>query len=129
LPRREDYWSSLEKSLKHFCSKGRTRFYLSEFAEENRISIIQAEDFFLHLLKANQVEGTLEVRCPRCGRDQGIFKKFLEMPEEFTCEICGYQFPADFSCTEIILEVKGDFFRTQSYASNSNRKNSIKNRS
>lgn len=76
--------SSLKRKLRKFCSKGRTRFYLSEFAEEAKISILQAEDFFIPLFKANKVEGSLEVRCPNCGRDQGLFKTFPDIPEDIT---------------------------------------------
>jgi len=43
--------TTLNKTLKKFCAEGKNRFYLSEFITEAKVSIREAEDFFLLLLK------------------------------------------------------------------------------
>ena len=122
MSRQKDYSkSSLEDSLKRLKETRDTRFYLSDFAERNGISLRSAEDFFLPLLRANEVEGTLEVKCPHCGRGQGFFKRLSEIPDEFACEICGYDFPPSEECLEIVLEVKGKFFHARNLSSRSDR--------
>lgn len=122
MPHQKGYSkSSLEESLKKLRETRETRFYLSDFAESNGISLRSAEDFFLPLLRANEVEGTLEVKCPHCGRGQGFFKRLSEIPDEFACEICGYDFPPSEECLEIVLEVKGKFFRARDLSARSDK--------
>jgi len=103
----------LAKKLKEFVSQGRKKFYLRDIIEEAHVSILDAEDFFIPLLKEDEIEGSLEVRCPNCGAELGIFKRYPEIPEELTCELCGTEFPRSPDYLEIILEIKGKFFRTQ----------------
>jgi len=103
----------LESKLKEFLSQGRNKFYLRDFVEHANVSLLEAEDFFVPLLKQNEIEGSLEVRCPNCGAELGTYKKYLDVPEETTCEFCGEELPKSSDFLEIVLEVKGKFFRTR----------------
>ena len=104
---------TLRKKIKEFLSQGKSRFYLTEIVEESRVSIREAEDFFLPLLNRNQVEGTLQLRCPNCGAHQGSFRKYADIPSDIRCELCDYEFPRSDEYLDIVLEVKGKFFRGQ----------------
>jgi ribosomal protein S27E len=110
--------NSLNKLLKKFCSEGKTRFYFSEFVEEGQVSVEEAEKFLIPLMGNGKIEGTLELRCPNCGKDLGIFKRVLEIPEENSCQICGYEFCRSTDYMEIVLEVNCDFFRSEQCRSN-----------
>lgn len=101
------------KKLREFILQGRNKFYLHEIIEEARVSLLDAEDFFIPLLKENKIEGELEVRCPKCGAVLGTYKKYPDIPEEITCEFCETEFPKSDDNLEIILEVKGGFFRAE----------------
>jgi ribosomal protein S27E len=103
----------LESKLKEFLSQGRNKFYLRDFVEYAKVSLLEAEDFFIPLLKENEIEGSLEVRCPSCGAELGTYKKYLDVPEDITCELCGEEFPRSSDFLEIVLEVKGKFFRAR----------------
>jgi predicted nucleic acid-binding Zn ribbon protein len=105
--------SSLSKLLKRFISEGKTRFYLSEFVEESNVPLSEVENYFVPLLGTNKIEGKLEVRCPNCGKDLGIFNRLPEIPESIVCEFCGYEFSKAMEYVEIVLEVKKGFFRVQ----------------
>lgn len=120
--------TTLNETLKRFCSEGKKRFYLSEFTTQAKVSIREAEDFFLPLLKKGKLEGKLEVRCPSCGKDVEIYDRISQVPEEIECEICGYEFSKSMDYIEIILEVTGEFFRDQRCSSNFDRKDSYKRR-
>jgi DNA-directed RNA polymerase subunit RPC12/RpoP len=101
----------LNSLLKQFISEGRTRFYLSEFAEESNCPIKEVEDYFIPLLGNGKIEGRLELRCPNCGKDFGLFSKISEIPKTVNCEFCGYRFASAVEFTEIVLELKKPFFR------------------
>jgi DNA-directed RNA polymerase subunit RPC12/RpoP len=73
----------------------------------------QVEDYFIPLLGTNRIEGKLEVRCPNCGKDLGVFNRLPEIPENIVCEFCGHGFSRAMEYIEIVLEVKKEFFRTQ----------------
>jgi ribosomal protein S27E len=103
----------LESNLRELLSQGNSKFYLRDFVEHAKVSLLEAEDFFIPLLKENEIEGSLEVRCPGCGAELGIYRKYLDVPEEITCELCGEEFPRSSDFLEIVLEVKGKFFRTR----------------
>lgn len=118
----------LNETLKRFCEEGRKRFYLDEFIIEAKVSVREAEDFFLPLLKKGKLEGKLEVRCPCCGKDVEIYDRMSQIPEEMECEICGCKFSKSMDYIEIILEVWDKFFRDQNCSSNFDRKNSYKRR-
>ena len=105
--------TSLARKIEEFVSKGRTKFYLREIVEEAKVSIREAEDFLIPLLERNKIEGSLELRCPNCGADQGTFKSYNEIPSETECEICGYEIQRSEDYADIVLEVKGGFFRAQ----------------
>ena len=105
--------SFLKKKIKEFLSQGRNKFYLHEIVEEAHVSVRDAEEFLIPLLEENKIEGNLEVRCPNCGADQGTFKKYHEIPPEMECEICGYEFLRSDEYLNVVLEVKGKFFRAQ----------------
>jgi len=105
--------NTLKRKLEEFISQGRNKFYLRDFAEEAHITIIEAEDFFMPLLKKSEIEGILEVRCPSCGASLGTYRKYFDIPEEITCEFCGEEFQRSDDFLEIVLEVKGEFFRSQ----------------
>lgn len=120
--------NTLKRKLKEFLSQGRNKFYLREFVEEAHITIVEAEDFFLPLLKKNEIEGSLEVRCPSCGASLGTYKKYLDVPEEITCELCGEDFPRSDDFLEIVLEVKGKFFRPQEKPIEPNREKALETR-
>lgn len=105
--------NTLEKKIEEFISKGRNRFHLREMVEETHVSLREAEDFLIPLLEENKIEGKLELRCPNCEADQGSFKKFYEIPEETECEICGHKFSRSDEYLDILLEVRGKFFRSQ----------------
>jgi len=109
----------LTKKLEEFLSQGRNKFYLRDIVEEAHVSIIDAEDFFIPLLKENEIEGRLEVRCPKCGAELGTFKRFPEIPEELNCELCETEFTRSSDYVEIVLEVAGKFFRAQKVSSTS----------
>lgn len=61
----------------------------------------------------DKIEGKLEVRCPNCGKDLGIFDRLPQIPEKNVCEVCGQEFPKAMEYVEIVLEVKKGFFRAQ----------------
>jgi len=105
--------SFLKRKIEEFVSQGRNKFYLHEVVEQTHISMREAEDFFVPLLEENKIEGSLELRCPNCGADQGTFKKYHQIPEEVECEICGFEFPRSDDYINVVLEVKGKFFRAQ----------------
>ena len=107
----------LNETLKRFCQEGKTRFYLSEFVDEAKVSMSEAEDFFLPLLKRNELEGKLEVRCPSCGKDIEVYERISQIPDELECEMCGYVFSRSTQYIEVILEVAGGFFRGPKCAS------------
>ena len=116
--------NTLNKTLEKFFSEGKTRFYLSEFASEAKTSIHEAENFIIPLLKEDELEGKLEVRCPNCGKDIEIYRRFIDIPDEIECEICGYRFHKSLEYIEIILEMKRKFFRARRHLrSRSNRTN------
>lgn len=114
--------SFLKRKIKEFISQGRSKFYLREMIEEAHVSMREAEDFLIPLLEENKIEGSLELRCPNCGADQGTFKKYHEIPSEMECEICGYEFPRSEDYINIVLEVKAKFFRAQKITSASHSK-------
>lgn len=120
--------STLKKKLEEFVSQGRNKFYLREIVEEAHVTVVEAENFFIPLLKENELEGNLEVRCPTCGADLGTYKRYPEIPEKLSCELCGTEFPRSDEYLNIVLEVKGKFFRDQRRSSSFNRKGSYKRR-
>ena len=109
--------TSLEKKIEIFISQGKNKFYLREMVEEAHISVREAEDFLIPLLGEDKIEGSLEVRCPDCGADLGTFKKYHEIPSELECEICGHKFSRSDDYLNIVLEVKGEFFRARKTSS------------
>ena len=112
--KKESSRNSLRKKVEEFLSEGRSKFYLRDIVEEANVSLLDAEDFFIPLLKENELEGSLEVKCPNCGAELGTFKRYPEIPEELTCELCQADFPRSSDFMEIILEVTGkNFFRAQ----------------
>lgn len=107
----------MKKKIEEFLSQDRHRFYLHEIAKEASVTMREAEDFFIPLLEENKIEGSLELRCPNCEAVQGTFKKYDQVPSEVECEHCGYSFPRSEDYLNIVLEVKGKFFRAQKIAS------------
>lgn len=120
--------TTLNEVLKRFCVEGKKSFYLSEFITEADVSIREAEDFFLRLLKKGMLEGKLEVRCPCCGKDVEIYDRMSQVPEETECEICGCKFSKSKEYIEIILEVGDEFFRDHKRSSHSDRKDPCRRR-
>ena len=114
--------NSLSKTLARYSLEGKSPFYLSEFVQDTKVSVREAEDFFIPLLRSGEIAGKLEMRCPNCEKDIGTFEKLSEIPEKVTCEICGYEFSRSLEYVEIILEVKGKFFRLQKSSPTSYRK-------
>ena len=114
--------SILTRKLEEFLAQGKNKFYLRDVIEETRIPLVDIEDFFLPLLREDGIEGSLEVRCPNCGADLGSFKKYPEIPQELCCELCGTEFPRADEYLEIVLEIKGKFFRAQEKLLEDNRK-------
>ena len=111
--------SSLKKKIEEFLSQGRSKFYLHEIVKEASVTFREAEEFFIPLLEKDKIEGSLELRCPNCGADQGTFRKYDQVPSEVECEHCGYSFPRSEDYLNIVLEVKGKFFRAQKIISTS----------
>jgi len=107
----------LAKKLEEFLSQGRNKFYLRDIVEEAHVTVVEAESFFIPLLKENELEGNLEVRCPTCGAELGTYKRYPEVPEKLSCELCGTEFPRSDEYLNIVLEVKGKFFRAQKISS------------
>ncbi len=105
--------NSLSNLLKKFYSEGKSRFYLSEFAEEAKCPAKEVEDFFIPLLGIGKIEGKVELRCPNCGRDFGLFNKISEVPKNVICDFCGHEFTVELEYVDIVLEVKKPFFRDQ----------------
>lgn len=118
----------LSETLERFYAEGRKRFYLNDFVTEAKVPVHIAEDFLLPLLKKDKLEGKLEVRCPSCGKDIEIYDRLSQIPEEVECEICGSTLSRSMEYIEVILEVKGKFFRDQKSTSNSDRKDSYERR-
>lgn len=106
--------TSLRNKLEEFLSQGRTKFYLRDITEEASVRLIDSEDFFIPLLKENELEGSLEVRCPNCSAELGIFKEYPQIPKELHCELCETEFSRSSDYVEIVLEVTEKFFRAQS---------------
>jgi hypothetical protein len=107
----KDYLTILNKTIKKFSSEGKNIFYLEDLIREAGITEKQAEESLIYLLRKNSLEGRVEVICPRCGRDQGQYERFSQIPSELTCEICQYEFPAQIEAFQVVLEVKEEFFR------------------
>lgn len=105
------YSNILSKVLKKFVKEGRTSFYLEDLVDESKVPLNYTETFLIPLLKKDQLEGKLEVRCPKCRRDQGLYDRMSQIPSEFTCDICDFEFQVERESLQIVLEVKGDFFR------------------
>lgn len=114
----------LSDVLKKFCIEGKSRFTLNEYVEEANVTTQQAEDFFVPLLKKGEFEGKIEIRCPFCGKDVGLYDRVSQVPEQIECEICNHNFSKSVEYFEIVLEVKEKFFRDQKYTPNFNNKNS-----
>lgn len=91
--------------------QGKRRIYFRELLKEADVSTEDLEDFLIPLLGEGKIEGKLEVHCPDCGADLGSFKKYTDIPKENDCEICGHSNPLSDNYLEVLLEVKGDFFR------------------
>jgi hypothetical protein len=111
--------NTLERKFEKFISQGRNKFYLRDFVEDAQVSLLEAEDFLIPLLKQDEVEGSLEVRCPSCGAELGTYRKYPDVPEEIACELCGEDFSRSSDSLEIVLEVKGKFFRARERISGS----------
>jgi hypothetical protein len=79
--------------------------------KEANIPLNQVEDLLIHLLKKDELEAKVEIKCPRCGRDQGEYERLSQIPEELTCDICQYEFPKQVEDFQIVLEAKEGFFR------------------
>ena len=109
----------LTRKIEDFLSQGKSKFYLRDITEETSVPLSEVEDFLLPLLKENGIEGTLEVRCPKCGADLGSFKKYPEIPKDIYCELCGTGSPMADEFLEIVLEIKGKFFRAKKGSSQS----------
>jgi DNA-directed RNA polymerase subunit RPC12/RpoP len=105
--------TTLEKILRLFISQGKKRFYLSDMTRESGVPLHEAENFFIPLLKENELEGKLEVRCPNCGAELGLYKTYPDVPKNLYCEFCGAEFSSQPEDLEIVLEVTGKFFRAQ----------------
>jgi hypothetical protein len=90
---------------------GRKSITFRELKTKADVSTEELEDFLLPLLSEEIIEGKLEVRCPNCGVDLGSYSKYTDIPKENDCEICGHSNPFSDNYLEIVLEVKGDFFR------------------
>ena len=109
--------SSLEKRFREFLSQDRKKFYLDDMIQEIGISTEVAEDFLIPLLEEKKIEGRLELRCPNCESHQGTFENYNLIPQEIECEICGHNFTKADEYLNILLEVKGKFFRAQGISS------------
>jgi hypothetical protein len=91
---------------------GRKSITFRELRKKADVSTEELEDFLLPLLgEEGVIEGKLEVRCPNCGADLGSYSKYTDIPKKNDCEICGHSIPFSDNYLEIVLEVKGDFFR------------------
>lgn len=126
LSHQRNYLITLSNILNRFCAEGRNIFYLEELVDESKVPLNEVEDFLIPLLKKGTIEGRLEVRCPRCGRDQGFFKRLSEIPDRIVCDICRYEFLMSSEYVRIVLEVKGEFFRDQNCTSNHYRSDSFR---
>lgn len=101
----------MAKTLELFLSKGKNKFYLRDIVEESGLPLREVEDFFFPLLKENEVEGSLEVRCPECSSELGVYRQYPQIPSEIYCENCGSSFKKSSEDMEIIIEIKNKFFR------------------
>ena len=102
--------NSLESKIKSLIEK-RGKITFRELLKEVNISTEELEDFLVPLLGEGTIEGRLELHCPDCGADLGSFKQYKDIPSENECEICGHSFPTSEDYLDILLEVKGKFFR------------------
>jgi hypothetical protein len=105
------YSDSLTETLKRFVAEGRLVFYLEYLVRQSNVPRKYTEEFLIPLLKKDKLEAKLEVKCPKCRRDQGFFNKVSSIPKGFVCDICDLEFEAQIEDLRIILEVKGDFFQ------------------
>jgi DNA-directed RNA polymerase subunit RPC12/RpoP len=103
----------LSDLLKQYYHEGKTRFYVSEFAEESKCSIEEIEDFFIPLMGVGKIEGKIELICPNCGKDLGLFGKISEIPQNVSCGYCGHEFTKSEEYFEVVLEIKTPFFRPE----------------
>jgi hypothetical protein len=91
--------------------QGKKEIHFRELKKKADVSTEELEDFLLPLLGEGMIDAKLELRCPNCGADLGSFTKYTDIPKENNCETCGHSNPFSDSYLEIVLEVKGDFFR------------------
>lgn len=85
--------------------------YFRELRKKADVSTEELEDFLIPLLGEGVIDSKLEVRCPNCGADLGSFPRYTNIPKENYCKTCGQSNPFSDNYLEIVLEVKGDFFR------------------
>jgi predicted nucleic acid-binding Zn ribbon protein len=112
---------SLGKLLGREYAKGTTHLYFDSILRQLNLPSEQVELMLLDYFQSGAVEGTLELRCPECGKDLGRFKKLREIPAETTCYICGAIVPQSFSYVELVVHLKsGTFFRGDKHSSASN---------
>lgn len=110
MKNQKDCSNSLENRIKSLI-ESRHRIYFREILKEANVSTQELEDFLIPLLGEGTIKGSLVVHCPDCGADLGSFKQYNEIPKENECEICGQAFPISDDYLDIVLEVKGKFFR------------------
>lgn len=105
--------TSLEKTVKNIVARGQRKVYLRELLSEAKVSIEDAEDFLIPLLGEGTIEGSLELHCPVCGADLGSFRRYTDIPNETECYACGNIANRSDDYLEVVLEVKGGFFRCE----------------
>ncbi len=91
--------------------QGTKEIYFRELKKKADVSTEELEDFLLPLLGEGTIIAKLELRCPNCGAELGSFTKYTDIPKTNNCEACGHTNPFSDNYLEIVLEVKGDFFR------------------
>lgn len=107
---KQNYSNSSANRIKTVL-QGKKEIYFRELKKIAEVSNEELEDFLLPLLGEGIIDCKLEVRCPNCGADLGYFRKYTDIPKKNYCEKCGHSNPFSENYLEIVLEVKGDFFR------------------
>ena len=104
--------NSLSRLLERAFLKGRRQLYFSTILRESNLPSELVEGTLFSFFQSGAVEGSLELRCPECGKDLGEYKKLSEMPQEVECYICDAKIPRSFDYVELVVHLKGDtFFR------------------
>ena len=104
--------NTLHRLLERKYAGGSRRLYFSSILRETNLPSETVEKVLLHYFQSGDVEGTLELQCPECGKDLGEYRRLRDLPEETECFVCGAKIPRSVDYVELVVHLKSNaFFR------------------